>query len=1018
MIAIHIHKFRAKCNLYPLTCLPITQSPVLSFLADTCDDLFGIPTNEFEYKDTGLDALIMQLLEHVCRKAQLISLNDENYEKRLYDEYRSLYKTHKKHVQLGTSTVPLNVYNKVWYKNPKDLFGRSRGEPGYNSSEIYVPQLAYKEMTSAQQHYWKLKSTRFDKLLFFKVGKLYQLYSMDAQICHALLGLDFIESKNDMEKYIEFDEKFYCQYVQIIIKHGYNYEDQFEDIRSMKSLSNTKSKTINTASLKIEDSKETELLVLWPYKFNIVKFAVKKLSQINGCFTFIHKNTPNSVICSALGIIMCARTEYMRCKEIRETLETYLIENHVIESILWITVVIMKYGCNDGCSMRNMVLKCCITVLDTLGQNKVVAKCIINSGFGSMLGDLLPPDEAAKTVSGYIDAVHMFINCIITVVNEMISYNNMVDINHVIKQLSSVESVFENHQLMQIIFRSSAKMKNVKWNEIETGTVSIDITDLVMHSHIVGDVSYLTHYTTKQSWLWYYHLIQSGKIEIILTSIQNHCLRCMTNYDFDHVYDVNQFIQCVCSFATTSIGGMYELRILLIGYSRLKNKGKFYQVLSNCLQRSMDSINQLATRLEQICSYDATALAMTKANLHVNSPFKVKSVTLDDCCTDQPKITSSQMGEVNILLKRIIIKYQDCPVMQVIQYWNKYNKNGSFGFNINFNHNGNGEPLRDSINVICCLFKKHQLFSLQCNKGRQLLKSDEAIYHYDIIKFDKNKSWKLTNWTNKLLWCILQLIDYLIDIYMIKKFDTSGIQLCLKNAIQYLTKRHKHKRVTSNFNILNDIEYMVFAVTAKYCFCCLQNIYQAFYCYSNALDRANTSQELMIAQRGILVCKICANMNVDSIYNYIRIQQLTLQQFYIKEGKCYNIHNRKSECQRKLIDAFDNRATLKRKLSLSQSSKLRLFFKQMQDESSVKNITKHDRNLLSLLCDSDNLTVIRNVLGLKQCNWINCKNKKAKLRLCACKQIYYCSRICQKKDWKCSIFGNIPHRIKCNIRKA
>ena len=56
--------------------------------------------------------------------------------------------------------------------------------------------------------------------------------------------------------------------------------------------------------------------------------------------------------------------------------------------------------------------------------------------------------------------------------------------------------------------------------------------------------------------------------------------------------------------------------------------------------------------------------------------------------------------------------------------------------------------------------------------------------------------------------------------------------------------------------------------------------------------------------------------------------------------------------------------------------------------------------------------LILHLLTLKQCNWRKCRNKIKKLRKCKkCKSTYYCSRICQKKDWT----GLHGHRSYCKL---
>ena len=85
-----------------------------------------------------------------------------------------------------------NISNMDWYRHPKDKNGRSPDHPNYNKSQIYIPPKALNKMKGAQQQYWKIKSDHFDGILCFKVGKFYEIYEMDADIGHKLLGLSYM----------------------------------------------------------------------------------------------------------------------------------------------------------------------------------------------------------------------------------------------------------------------------------------------------------------------------------------------------------------------------------------------------------------------------------------------------------------------------------------------------------------------------------------------------------------------------------------------------------------------------------------------------------------------------------------------------------------------------------------------------------------------------------------------------------------------------------------------------------
>ena len=47
-----------------------------------------------------------------------------------------------------------------------------------------------------------------------------------------------------------------------------------------------------------------------------------------------------------------------------------------------------------------------------------------------------------------------------------------------------------------------------------------------------------------------------------------------------------------------------------------------------------------------------------------------------------------------------------------------------------------------------------------------------------------------------------------------------------------------------------------------------------------------------------------------------------------------------------------------------------------------------------------NIMIMHNILVRKECNNKQCLNKNKKLRKCKkCLSVFYCSRLCQKRDW-------------------
>ena len=62
----------------------------------------------------------------------------------------------------------------------------------------------------------------------------------------------------------------------------------------------------------------------------------------------------------------------------------------------------------------------------------------------------------------------------------------------------------------------------------------------------------------------------------------------------------------------------------------------------------------------------------------------------------------------------------------------------------------------------------------------------------------------------------------------------------------------------------------------------------------------------------------------------------------------------------------------------------------------------------------ENINIMYNFIMNKECHWEKCKKKTKKLFRCKrCKAVFYCSKLCQKKDWKMSVHGSTPHRQRC-----
>ncbi|KAJ7987524.1 hypothetical protein DPEC_G00327390 [Dallia pectoralis] len=75
----------------------------------------------------------------------------------------------------------------------KDARRRRQSDEDYDPTTLYVPEDFLNRTTPGMRRWWQLKSEMFDAVLFYKVGKFYELYHMDAVIGVNELGLTFMK---------------------------------------------------------------------------------------------------------------------------------------------------------------------------------------------------------------------------------------------------------------------------------------------------------------------------------------------------------------------------------------------------------------------------------------------------------------------------------------------------------------------------------------------------------------------------------------------------------------------------------------------------------------------------------------------------------------------------------------------------------------------------------------------------------------------------------------------------------
>ena len=84
----------------------------------------------------------------------------------------------------------------AWLANIKDEDRNSPDHPSYDPRTLYIPPKAWAEFSPFEKQYWEIKRKFMDTIVFFKKGKFYELYEMDATIGHQLFDLKLTDRVN------------------------------------------------------------------------------------------------------------------------------------------------------------------------------------------------------------------------------------------------------------------------------------------------------------------------------------------------------------------------------------------------------------------------------------------------------------------------------------------------------------------------------------------------------------------------------------------------------------------------------------------------------------------------------------------------------------------------------------------------------------------------------------------------------------------------------------------------------
>ena len=101
----------------------------------------------------------------------------------------------------------------------KDINGISPNEDNYDETTLFIPPQCWQMFTPAMKQYWKIKQHNNEKILFFKLGKFYEIFYNDAIICQKVLDLNWMGGAKKL--HVGFPEKALDKYLCMLVSRGF-----------------------------------------------------------------------------------------------------------------------------------------------------------------------------------------------------------------------------------------------------------------------------------------------------------------------------------------------------------------------------------------------------------------------------------------------------------------------------------------------------------------------------------------------------------------------------------------------------------------------------------------------------------------------------------------------------------------------------------------------------------------------------------------------------------------------------
>ncbi|KAG7400277.1 DNA mismatch repair protein msh6 [Phytophthora boehmeriae] len=253
-------------------------------------------------------------------------------------------------VPSGVAGAGNHIHDSLPWLNEKrrDINGNTPGSPDFDPRTVKVPPEFLKKETPAMVQWWEVKAHNMDTVLFFKVGKFYELFHMDADI--GFKELNLIYMKGD-KAHSGFPEIAYSKMSSQLVAKGYRVA-RVEQTETPEML-----KVRNSSAAKKAKVVRREVCSLLSIGTNTVSFLDAPISsqdQVSKHLLALKEMFDPSQKTVRFGICLadCATGAFQLSEfddtEQRDRLKTLFAQFHVVE------IVTERFNVSDD---TKMVLK-------------------------------------------------------------------------------------------------------------------------------------------------------------------------------------------------------------------------------------------------------------------------------------------------------------------------------------------------------------------------------------------------------------------------------------------------------------------------------------------------------------------------------------------------------------------------------------------------------------------------------------------------------------------------------------